>query len=290
MKHKKQIILCISFCLLSLSSYASHWYTYIYELPHFRYEAQLLLGSASKVPDMFPVVVKLNDYVKEKILQGALQDKPVVYDIYFSNLKRERFFIEVYETPVSYRIYIHPSLAQPLILNYEELIQVIDYFAHPEFEPFYCGRPGEGNEEVCRDILLRNIRSLAGHQPAPEKETYEVYSIGDLSIRYHNQEFRAFTAEEETGVCLDPSGYAISQPIQSGNHIFFMDGHHFYVYEGNQLLHKIKIEHSLSDEAPLSNVMCYKRYPDWINFNPYHPEYTSYSYCYSRNRLYILNM
>ncbi len=286
----KKYFLLFSSLWISLSIQATEWHSYGFDFPWFSYSAEQLLGSDAYVPDMFPMAVKLNEYVKEKVRSGQLKEKPVVYDIYVLNPYQENTLLEIYETPEAWRIHINCREHFAMYLEYEELKKIIDYFAHPEFTSFYGGGSLH-DKEAFRKELFQKIDSLIKGTGLPDKKEYEAYRIGEMSVRYDGHKFRVFSGEE----ALEVLGDLVSQPIQYRDRILFADPHFLYIYEDGRIIKKVGVEYLLGYEESVSNKLYYQIYPDWINFYEYISDdekaYASRiwaSYCYSRNYFYDL--
>jgi hypothetical protein len=300
---KKQFskIIC---CLLLLANvhiaYATEWCDYNYEFPYFSYKARQLLGTEAKIPDMFLVAAQMNTYVKNKIDDGTLKKKPVKYTIFDmdnSGITRKRFFLEVYETHNAYYININWGSDFIVYFTCEELIKTVDYFAHPDFKPFYCiptisyeaSLSELSSINLATEIYFKNIDPLVGqniHQQI-EAKTYDLYTMDDLKIQYTGSEFRVRWGNEDLGIVLE---HPISIPVQFKNRVLFASSEYLYVFEGKTNIKKIRTkgrlwELGMGDEV--SNRLTVAIYSDWLNIYRYDDK-PIYSYSYSKNRFYEL--
>lgn len=281
-------------------AYATEWCDYNYEFPYFSYKARQLLGSDAKVPDMFLVAAKMNTYVKKKINDGILKNKPVKYTIFdMDNLDitRKRFLLEIYETPNAYYININWGLDFMAYFNYEELVKTVDYFASPDFKPFYC-IPAISYEtslselssiNLATEIYFNNINPLVRRnvRQQAEDDIFSVYEVDDLKIQYTGGEFRVRWGNEDLGIVLT---HPISIPVKFKNRVLFANNEYLYVFENKTNIKKIKTkrrlwEFGLGDEV--SNRLTVTIYSDWLNIYRYGNE-PVYSYSYSKNRFYEL--
>jgi len=267
--------------LISIHVKSTEWYGHYYEFPYFQYKAQQLLGSTSKVPDMFPTAVKLNWYVKSKIESGDLKNKPVIYDIYDYNFERQRYLLEIYETNNAYHISINYRESYQMHFNYKELIKIIDYFAHPEFEPFYCDT-NLTRITLTTEIFFNKINPLVG-EPAIDDENGNilVYTLDSFKIIYTDKKFRIFWDNEDLNITVD---YPISIPVKFRNRIIFMNQEYFYVFEDKKCIKKVATPGILWDIQDETNKPTIKIYTDWMDIFEY--DTPRYSYSYQNNRLY----
>ena len=269
---------------------ATEWFVFSYTLPHFSSHINQLLGSSDSIPNMFLTTVKLNSYIKKKIDEGTLKNKPVIYDICYYNFNRQRYLIEVFETPNAYHISINNSHESFMIFFIiEELAKTIDYFTHPNFEPFYCGTALH-QKELAMDIFFKKVDGLVGAYKRFDKgneHIYTVYEIENLKIEYCNNRFYFVWNGKDTGIMLDSP---ISIPVKFKDRIIFATNNYFYVYENGE---PIKVNKHDGDILWLTNVqeesnrLNIQVYSDWINVYDYNDE-LRYSYCYSTNRFYKL--
>lgn len=293
-------MLCILLTTNSQLAHATEWYDYNYELPYFSYKAKQLLGSEAKHPDMFPVAVKLNTYVKQKIDDGTLKNKPVrytIYDIDNTNITRKRFCLEIYETSNAYYINVNWGLDFMVYFSYEELVKTIDYFAHPDFKPFYCSPLSEIPTssktypvDLAMDIFFRNIKPLIGLNVRRQNddETYDVYEVDSLKIQYICGEFRIRWADEDLGIVLN---YPVSIPVKFKDRILFADNEYLYIFENGKNIKTVKNkdigflwECEIQEESTRLKVQIYD---GWLNICNYDDK-PIYSYSYKNNWFYVL--
>ena len=296
---KRLILLLFVFVNVQIS-HATIWYDYQYEFPYFRYNARQLMGSEGRVPDMFTVAVKMNTYVKQKIDDGTLKNKPVrytIYDLDNTNITRKRFCIEIYETPNAYYINVNWGLHFIVYFDYDELVKVIDYFAYPDFEPFYCSILSEDNLPLSWDsspanlaveILFNRINPLIDAVPRnqDENKTYDVYVVDSLKIQYVDGQFRVKWGDEDLGMALK---HPISIPVKFRDRVIFADDDYLYVFENKNNIKKIKTRWLLSEYIAdgKSTKLNIQIYSEWLNICKY-DDTPIYSYSYKKNRFYEL--
>ncbi len=258
---KRHVLLFIIVIAVAAQAGATEWYGFSYEFPHFRCRADQLLGTDTQVPEMFPVAVHLNDYVRELQQSGRLKNKPVVYDLFSSiwrdNIEvrkdRQRFAIEVYETETKYRINVNSRENFIGAFDRDELIRIIDYFASDSFEPFFCDATMT-RSALSRELLFKKIAAVSPPTYFEEKSEYEVYRMGEWNIRMTGGDFYVF----------------------------------FSVFEGAQCIKSLNVPYITDSEHESNDNSRIKVYPLRLNIHRYDPDNPRYSYFYAENRFYDL--
>lgn len=288
----KRAILIFLFTALLTNLYATFWYGQFFQFPHFEYNENELTGGEPNPPYMYIASIRLNSYIKHKVKDGYLQDKPVRYSVndYMStDWERKRLSLEVYQTDNAYYININqiPTGSIPLFSE-KELKDIIDYFAHPDFEPFYCDTTML-RFQLAREIFLNKIEQVIDDRIEIEDTTpIEVYTEEDLSIKYINDEFEVFWGSKKIDLNLT---YPIAKPIKFNDRIIIIDSKRFFVIEDGDIVKNVTATEILwdgSDMSANSNIPNIQIFPDWLNIYSKSDDSAIYSYSYSQNRFYNL--
>lgn len=129
----------------------------------------------------------LNNYIKDKIARGELQDKKFEISIYspiymrYMNLTQEddRYLVSISGIP-------YPTLAQ--------LMTVVDYFAKPDWKPFIVDFTPKRSESE-HNKTLDFFETDTGYAPY----TYQPFTIWkreDISLEYSGDSLRYLIGEK----------------------------------------------------------------------------------------------
>lgn len=287
---KKLIILCIVLLSATLKANATEWYGVYYEFSHFKYRAEQLLGSGADIPDMYPVAVRLNQYVKELQECGKLKQKPVIYDVYttieYGGAERhgkKRYLVEVYETADAYRIHANDRENFMLTFNQKELVRIIDYFASGQFEPFFCDTTMT-RHKLSKELLLNRANLAVESSSFEVHDEYEIYSTNGWTIKMRGKYIYVDYGGEELSVKFS---YPISKPIIFKERMIIADNNYFAVFEEGKCIKKLQVFELLWDiQTESNNYPKISIYPEWMNIEK--DDRIKYSYSYRQNRLYEL--
>ncbi|MDU1891416.1 MAG: hypothetical protein E6767_12075 [Dysgonomonas sp.] len=280
------IIFVFLFCTINTTLNSTEWYGWHYKFPYFEYRADQLMGSMSRSPEMFSTSVRLNHYVKQKVENGSLKDKPVIYDINGFQYERQRYLLEVFETNGAYRISINYPHFFMMYFSYKDLVKIIDYFAHPDFEPFYCDTT-INKINLTRDIFFNKINPLVSHKQVEDtgdNYRFDVYQTDEMNIYFQAGEYKVLYNDNNLDIKLNPP---FCKPIRFKDRYIIMDNIFFYVFEAGRMIKQAKASYLLeSDIQTESNVPHIQIYSEWMNIGLNYNDEPQYSYSYRKNRLY----
>lgn len=288
---KAAILFCIILFSIAQRANATDWNGYYYEFHHFKYRAFQLLGSEAEAPDMYPVAVRMNQYVASLQQSGKLKDKPVVYDIYTtvelaSEERRgeKRYLLELYETDDAYHIHANYRENFMFTFSQEELALIIDYFAGGAFEPFFCDTT-MNRRDLAKELLFNKINAVVPATGFEPSDAYEIYKIDDWSIKMEEKFLYVYFKGEKLNVKLN---YPLSRPIAFKERMILINNDYFSVFENGACMKMFPVSGLMWDMEEESNshpqVVIY---PEWMNIMQDGEIRGSYSY--RENKFYDLN-
>lgn len=275
----KSIFLCLILVLSVIKAGAIEFYTYEYNFSNFKHYAGQGIGSslASKentLSNMFIISAQLNAYIQAKVANGKLKNKPVIYDICGYEFERKRFLIELYETDKAYHISVNNEDCNyfSFYFTFSELIQIVDYFASPDFKPIYTNSQKVLTQQIQINTIPKDFSNIT------------IYSSDDIQIKYIDKKINVFWEGNNLGIELNAP---ISPPIKLNDRIIIIDNRHLYILEKGRIIKKVKVDFILTGEVKESNIPNMEIYDYWLNFKDYHGT-NIYSYSYKENKLYKL--
>ena len=218
----------------------------------------------------------LNNYIKDKIARGELEDKKFEFSIYSPIYLR---YFELSQGKNGYFVsmsgYLYPTL--------EQLISIVDYFATPNWQPLFLNNYPTKNE--TDEAFHRRSR-------ASEQRISNIYKSGE-GREPHT--YQLFTIWEKEGVSLEYSGDSLKYIIDNMPLAFkvnatlpvkIQDRYLFFEEERISVVQDMKIIQTF--EAYSEEDYRVYAHSKWVNICPPWGSEDSwiYSYSYEKNRFY----
>jgi hypothetical protein len=216
----------------------------------------------------------LNDYIKDKIAKGELEDKKFEIQIYDQILSNVHLFLTQGRNGYFVTLSGYPSL--------QELKAIVDYFSKSDWKPIIIGAYDCENKKY-ENAEIANKRIFNFYQQ----------NISTTTIPY-----QPFAIWEKEGVSLQYSGdslkYVIDNihlrfrptsalPVKIKDRYLFFQSDSIFVLQDMQTIKKLNVEEPYS-----YNVSEFDTYvfPKWINICWGGKDNWVYSYSYDKNRFY----
>ena len=224
----------------------------------------------------------LNDYIKDKIARGELQDKKFEFSIYPSFFVR---YLNLTQEENSYLVGIsgipYPTLAQ--------LMTVVDYFAKPDWEPF----------TVEVDRPKRDDETVEAAKKRYEADNNKIHDFFKSAAGYVPHAYQPFTVWKRDGISLEYSGdslrYLIGKkpllfqvnatlPVKIKDRYLFFEREQIFVVQDMRIIKTHKIEELLTGDYKVHI------HSNWVNiyetYDSDDEDRWDYSYSYDKNQFY----
>ena len=233
---------------------------------------------------LFKARVKvLNDYIKDKIAKGELEDKKFEIDIY------DPVYLPYMELTQGKNGYF-VNMSGQSYPTLEELITIVDYFAKPDWKPFIVDFSPKRNDETDEAAGRRYRFNV--------QKTSNLYKSGEGREPYS---YQPFTIWEKDGVSLEYSGdslkYAINGvavpfkvnatlPVKIQDRYLFFEEEYIYVVQDMETIKTFEIDKTYLESHTGKDNVVYV-HSKWVNIC-WHSDMDSwfYSYSYDKNRFY----
>ena len=233
---------------------------------------------------LFKARVKvLNDYIKDKIAKGELEDKKFEIDIY------DQIYIPYMSLTQGKNGYFVDMSGQPYP-TLEKLITIVDYFAKPDWKPFI--------PDFSQKIDNETEEAADKRHRANEQKISNLWKSGEGREPYS---YQPFTIWEKDGVSLEYSGdslkYAINGmtvpfkvnatlPVKIQDRYLFFEKEYIYVVQDMETIKTFKIDKTYLESHTGEDNVVYV-HSKWVNIC-WQSGIDSwlYSYSYDKNRFY----
>lgn len=217
----------------------------------------------------------LNEYIVAKVEEGALENKQVYISIggvVFSGMPS----VEMTRSRSNYYFGAH---AEP---DFEYLLKAVAYFAHPQWESLVYER--QEQYEAAAALFNRRMKQYVPDVDISifKDRRVEVFRADELQIVFVNDSLKV----ELAGVDITPEdGIGSVRPVKFRDRYIVFGNKYIRVYQdGRCILNRRIPENTYYEEWCHSYES--KCYGDWVNVDIY--GYPVFSYCYSRNRMYVI--
>ena len=221
----------------------------------------------------------LNDYIKDKIAKGELQDKKFeismsdpIYMRYMELTQgKNGYFVDM--SGISY-----PTLGQ--------LMTIVDYFAQPNWKPFIVDfsyrRDDETNEAAERryeaeDNKITNfLKSGVGYAPYAY-QPFTIWKRDNISLEYSSDSLRYLIDEKPLSFQANAT-----LPVKIKDRYIFFQDDNIFVVQDMEIIKTFKFQETYYGEDYAVYV-----HSKWVNIC-WHSDIDSwiYSYSYDKNRFY----
>jgi hypothetical protein len=284
---KKVIIILAAFLFGAIQAKATHCCDRIYQeekinlflcqnCSSFSETRALLFKARTKV---------LNDYIKDKIAKGELENKK--FEIIISDELLSSLYLELTQGRNGYFVILSGSPFPSL----QELKAFVDYFAKPDWKPFIAGFSYQKENETQEEFEKRNNTN--------EQRISDFYkqNISTDSIHY-----QPFSIWEKDGVALHYSGdrlkYVINNttllfqtnatlPVKINDRYLFFHHDSIFVFQDMQTINTLTVEEPYCYDSSDFDVYVF---PKWVNISWGGIDNLIYSYSYDKNKFYKLTV
>ena len=209
----------------------------------------------------------LNGYIAEKVRNGELEDKKFEISIYDQVLTYTH--LELSQGKNGYFV----SMSGYPTLN--ELVAIVDYFANPDWQPFFTA----DYQQVSIDVIAGQIERFYRRHNSSGVTAYSpvtVWESGEIRLTYAGDSLRYSIGGQS--VAFSVSGLL---PAKVQNRYLFFEERTITVVEDGKTVKTFGLK------EPLWGVHEVYTYPKWVNIHSWESGGWAYSYSYDKNRLYV---
>ncbi|MBI3502288.1 MAG: hypothetical protein HY063_10890 [Bacteroidetes bacterium] len=216
----------------------------------------------------------LNDYIKEKILNGQLKDKKLVINIMEQSMTYEHLFVKQNENGYEIDFSGYPTI--------QKLTAIVDNFTKSDWKQFIVGLNGL-SETVCKNQIEKFYDSISVSKPRQMSlDKFIVWSSGQLHIDYINDSLKYFLDSFPLKVNITSSPL----PVQIKDRYLFFDNQTIFVLQGQEIIKTFKIEPIEDDIKMFQEYYNIYIYDKWVNLCYPEEENWIYTYSYDKNKFY----
>ena len=275
---KKAVVILCLFALTARQAEASHCAERTFKEEKINlFLCQNSSGGYSEIRTLLykAKTIVLDDYIKEKIAKGELQDKKFEIQIWSRMLSNLHLYLTQGHNGYFVSISDYPSLS--------ELKTIVDYFSRPDWKPF---------------VAEFNHRKVGETEEEGEKRYYaneqKIYNFYKSNNEKEPIAYQPFTVWEKDGVSLQflgdtlryliygtPLSFKADEilPVKIQDRYLFFEQDSIFVVQDLQTINSIKREDSLFGDFSV-NV-----HSEWVNIGWSEKNWV-YSYSYEQNRFF----
>ena len=224
----------------------------------------------------------LNEYIKEKIARGELENKKFEIRIYDPILSVP--YLELTQGKNGYFV----ILAGTSFPSLQQLKAIVDYFAKPDWTPFFAAfefrvKEGETNEDTNnrRDAVGRRIDNvLNSNADKPLKhEPFAIWGRDGIAVELADDRLRY-----SINGTVFPLPVAFPLPVKIQDRYLFFQNDSIVVVQDMEIIQTFDIA-----KAPIDENIRVTAYPKWVNITFSWSGRTdwAYSYSFDKNRLFV---
>ena len=221
----------------------------------------------------------INEYIKDKIAKGELQDKK--FEITILDPVLSSTHLELTQGKNSYFV-IHTGMEYPTL---QQLMAFVDYFAKPDWKSFSEGFH-INNEETDEEwekrtgAVMRRINSIRNSNkdmPAVH-QIFAIWENDGVSVEYAGDSLRF-----SIGGTVFPLQVLFPLPVKIQDRYLFFQNDSIVVLQDTKIIQTFNIE-----KAPLDEDIRVVTHQKWVNiiFDGDKDDW-AYSYSYDKNTLHV---
>ena len=199
---------------------------------------------------LFKARVKvLNNYIKDKIAKGELQDKKFEIQIYDEVLTAPDLRLTQGKNGYFVTLTGFPSL--------QNLMTVVDYFAKSNWEPVLLG---DDFYTVGGEIIKRRINNFYKQNTTSKSFSYQPFSVwrkDEVSLEYSDDSLRYLFNETPLSFLTN-----LSLPVKIRDRFLFFQSDSIFVVQNMQTIKSLKIDILLKDTSEDFDIYVF---PKWVN-------------------------
>lgn len=209
----------------------------------------------------------LNDYIGEKIKSGVLRNKKIEIQLYDPILTSKHLHISQSEKGyfVSYAGFA----------TIQQLKTFIDYFANPNWKPFFTSdsdERAENNEAISKQIAQFFLDYKTSEIPTAR---LNVWTLENLRLDYAEDKLGYYI--NETQLQIKPNA---SLPIKIQDRFLLFQADSIFVLQEQKIIKTFKIDNPIAGDFDVYT------HHNWVNICEGGKENWMYSYSYSKNKFY----
>lgn len=207
----------------------------------------------------------LNDYIKQKIADGKLQDKKFEIQILDRNITYPRLELTQGKNGYFVQVTGYPSLQQ--------LLAIVDYFSKPDWKPFLV----YDYEKFGFDGVQKKVDKFLAEHAKSDTFLYEPFVVwrkDDISLKFTGDSLRSFINDIPLSFRA-PSAF----PAKIQDRYLFFQHDSIFVVQDMQVINSIAVDEKNR------GVFRVEAFPKWVNISPIWEDWI-YSYSYDRNKFY----